>query len=206
MDFFSSMEQYLTIENIQDFIKNYRALGPLPGLLLPFLEAILPILPLVLFVAANGAAYGFWYGSLFSWIGTCLGAVVVFWFFRKLSKTKLKRLIEKSKKIRSMLHWIERHGFAPIFLLLCFPFTPSSLVNVASGLSGLNFRSFLIGVMLGKMVMVFMISYVGDDWISIIKEPVKLLSVSGVILVLWFIGKRIEARLKTEKSSSESSS
>lgn len=201
----SWFESNFTIENIQDFLQQYAALGPFPGILLPFLEAILPILPLVLFVAANAAAYGFFLGAFLSWLGTCIGAVVVFWFFRKVAKKRVKRWIEKGHKIRSMLEWVERHGFGPLFLVLCFPFTPTSIVNVASGLSELNFKSFLIAIMLGKLVMVGMVSYVGHDWISIIRDPEKLIVVSAVVFVLWFIGKRIESRLKVEKSSAQSS-
>lgn len=197
----SFAEKHFTIERIQELLQHYAALGPLPGLLLPFLESIFPFLPLVLFVAANAAAYGFWLGAFLSWLGTCIGGIVVFLFFRNVAKKRLKRWIEKSVKIQSMLRWIERHGFGPLFLVLCIPFTPTSLVNVSAGLSDLSLRSYAMALGLGKLVMVGMISYVGHDWLAIIRQPAKLIAVVIVVFILWLVGKRMENKLKEKEPS-----
>lgn len=189
-------ENTFTIENVRDILQNYRSFGPFLGILLPLLESFLPVLPLILFVAANAAVYGPFLGFLFSWIGTCLGAIIVFWFFRSFAKRRLKRWLEKSSKVQHTLNWIEKHGFGPLFLLLCFPFTPSSLVNVAAGVSELRFRSFFMAVMLGKMIMVAMISYIGHDWIGLIQEPLKVLGIAIVVVILWIGGKWMEVRLE----------
>jgi putative effector of murein hydrolase LrgA (UPF0299 family) len=45
------------------------------------------------------------------------------------------------------------------------------------------------------MVMIFTISFVGYDIHSLITHPVRTAIVGFVIVLLWFIGKRIEARL-----------
>ncbi|HET7657971.1 MAG TPA: VTT domain-containing protein, partial [Bacillales bacterium] len=94
---------YFTIENIRHVLEGYHSFGPLFGILLPLLESFLPILPLLLFVAANAAVYGFWMGAFLSWFGTCLGAVIVFYFFRMLARKRLKRWLEKSKKVSRTL-------------------------------------------------------------------------------------------------------
>src|SRR5690606_2303382 len=72
------LKDWFTLENIMDLIKEYRSLGPLPGLLLTMLEAFLPFLPLFLFVMANASAFGLWLGFLFSWLGATAGALIVF--------------------------------------------------------------------------------------------------------------------------------
>src|SRR5690625_6623904 len=59
-------------EYIMQLLQDYERLGPLPGILLPFIEALLPFLPLVVFVFANAAAYGLLKGFLYSWIGSSL--------------------------------------------------------------------------------------------------------------------------------------
>lgn len=197
----SNITTHLTVENIQQFLQQYRALGPFPGILLPLAESFFPPLPLILFVVGNGAAYGFLYGSLLSLIGTCTGSVIVYWIFRKLSDRRFGRWIKKNRKIRSTLYWLEQHGFGPLFLLFCFPFTPSSLVNVASGLSGLNFRSFLLAVLLGKTIMICFVSYIGDSWLDLFYNPLKFLVIAGVVLILWLIGKQVEKRVAEGKTS-----
>lgn len=199
----SSVEAFFTPDNIRSLLENYRAFGPFLGILLPLLEAFIPILPLILFVGANAAAYGFFLGAFLSWIGTSLGAIMVFSIFRIWSKGRLKRWLVKSRKIDQTLHWVERHGFGPLFILFCIPFTPSSLVNVAAGLSGISFRSFLVAVMLGKMVMVFMISYVGHDWINLWHQPLELFGIIIAVVILWVAGKWMEIKMQKSGKSQE---
>lgn len=92
--------------------------------------------------------------------------------------------------------WIERKGFAPIFVLYCFPFTPSALINVVAGLSRISVRQFGLALTLGKLVMIFMLSYIGHDLTSFIHNPVKTIIVIGVVFILWYVGKKIEVKLE----------
>ena len=78
------------------------AAGSHPGILLPFIEAFLPFLPLIVLVMGNSATYGLWWGFLLSWIGVCLGSVTVFWIVRKLGG-KLGLLIQKNAGIPALL-------------------------------------------------------------------------------------------------------
>lgn len=192
---FATLREWFTIENIMSLIQEYRALGPIPGILLPMLEAFLPFLPLFLFVMANASAFGLWLGFLFSWIGACSGALLVFLLFRKFGQKRILAFIQKHSKIQKLMAWIENHGFGPIFLLLCFPFTPSAVVNIVAGLSRINIYQYMLAVLTGKMVMIFMISFIGHDIRSLITQPLRTAIVAGVIFILWYVGKRIEVRL-----------
>lgn len=189
------IRQFFTAESLLHWLDEYRDLGPLPGILLPMLEALLPFLPLVVFVAGNAAAYGFWLGFLYSWIGAVSGSLLVFFIFRRLAHQRFMRFISRHPKIQSTLDWFERHGFGMIFLLLCFPFTPSSVINVVAGLSKINVLTFSLSVILGKMVMIFVVSFIGHDIVSIIQQPDKLIYLAIAIVVLWGLGKYLEARL-----------
>ncbi|WP_257349256.1 TVP38/TMEM64 family protein [Pseudalkalibacillus decolorationis] len=190
--FFTELSQ----EDILRWLDEYQDLGPLPGILLPMLEALFPILPLFLFVAGNAAAYGFFWGVLFSWIGTVLGSVIVFHIVRRFGQQRFMRFIAKHQKTQSLLTWVERKGFGFLFLLYCFPFTPSALINVVSGLSKINTLTYMLAVGLGKLVMVFFISYIGHDFFSIIREPLKMIFIGSGIVALWLVGKILERKLQ----------
>ena len=82
----NTLKEWFTLENIMELIKAYRSFGPLPGILLPMLEAFLPFLPLFLFVMANANAFGLWFGFLFSWIGACSGAFLSFCSLENLDR------------------------------------------------------------------------------------------------------------------------
>ncbi|WP_045519824.1 TVP38/TMEM64 family protein [Neobacillus niacini] len=192
---FEALKAWFTIENIMDLIQEYRSFGPLPGIVLPLIEAFLPFLPLFLFVMANASAFGLWLGFLYSWLGSCLGALLLFFLIRRYGQKKVFSFLSKHPKVRKLMDWVDRHGFGPLFLLLCFPFTPSVVVNVVAALSKISIYQYMLAVAIGKMVMIFTISFVGYDLQSLITRPYRTGIVFLVIFILWYVGKRIEVRL-----------
>ena len=192
---FETIKDWFTLENVMSLIEEYRSLGPVPGILLPLIEAFLPFLPLFLFVMANASAFGLWLGFFYSWLGACIGALLLFLFIRRYGQKRLLSFLPKHPKVRKLMDWVDRHGFGPLFLLLCFPFTPSALVNIVAGLSKISFAQYMLAVCIGKMVMIFTISYIGYDIHSLITKPYRTIIVLVVIFILWYAGKRIEVRL-----------
>lgn len=191
----NKVKDWFTLENMMDLIQQYRSFGPIPGILLPLLEAFLPFLPLVVFVTANANAFGLWWGFLFSWIGATLGALIVFLLVRRYGETRFFRFLRKNRQVKRLTKWVDKHGFGPLFILLCFPFTPSALVNVVAGLSSISIAQYMLAVVTGKMVMIFTISFIGYDIISLVRQPIRTVIVAAIIFVLWFVGKRIEIHL-----------
>ncbi len=189
------MSDFFSMENIVELTQSYRAFGPLIGFLLPFIEAFLPFLPLFVFVFANATAYGLWFGFLLSWGGSVVGAYVVFLVIRKYGRARFMNFMTRHDKVQKLIHWVERNGFGPLFLLLCLPFTPSALVNLVAGLSNIRKQYYLLTVMAGKLVMVFTISYVGYDLRALFTQPVRTAIVILVIILLYIIGKILEKRL-----------
>ncbi|UDK99022.1 TVP38/TMEM64 family protein [Lysinibacillus sphaericus] len=173
----------------------YRTLGPIMGILLPFLEAFLPFLPLVVFVVANASAFGLWIGFLLSWLGSVAGSYAVFLLVRHFGKHPKLRFVTGSKKVQKFIKWVDMNGISPLFVLLCFPFTPSVIVNIVAGLSHIHKKYYLIVLLAGKFVMIFGMSVLGYDLKSLITSPVRLISAGVAIVLLWWIGKLMEKRL-----------
>src|SRR5690625_2909425 len=200
------------IEEASDFfdyvielLDKYENLGPLPGILLPLVEAFLPFLPLFVFVLANSAAYGLFKGFLYSWIGSAAGSIAVFLLIRKFGNKKLMRNIKQNKQVMHVTSWVERHGFGPLFILLCFPFSPSSVINIVAGLSKVSKQQFILAVLLGKSVMIFSIAYIGTSILKFAKHPVKTIVITVFIIIFCIFGKLLEKRIlkKTNKQLAE---
>ncbi|MGN1401458.1 MAG: TVP38/TMEM64 family protein [Bacillus sp. (in: firmicutes)] len=192
---FHFLSNIMTEQNMLELIERYKAFGPIPGILFPMIEAFLPFLPLFVFVIANTNAFGLWFGFLLTWVGSTLGAIFVFLIIRKFGHTKVLAFIKRNKQVKKLTSWLDVHGFAPIFLLLCFPFTPSAVVNIVAGLSEISKIQYILAVATGKLVMIFMISFIGHDIMSLVENPGKTAVVLILIFVLWYVGKRVEARL-----------
>src|SRR5690625_4381247 len=86
-------------DKVFDILDKYEQLGPLPGIFLPFIEALLPFLPLFVFVIANSLAYGLLKGFIYSWIGSVLGSITVFLVIRKLGNKRIFQKIRKNKTV-----------------------------------------------------------------------------------------------------------
>ncbi|SIS44867.1 TVP38/TMEM64 family protein [Salimicrobium salexigens] len=196
-------ELKLLAENDQLFdyairqLERLERFGPLPGIVLPLIEAFLPVLPLIVFVVANAVVYGLIKGFLYSWIGAVAGAVLVFLVVRGLGRRRFFRFLRKNRQVKRVMVWFEEHGFGPLFLLMCFPFSPSAIINVVAGLSGVKTRDFLLAAVLGKSVMIFSITFVGDSITSFTSNPVKTIVVLICISLFWLLGKYLEQRLAT---------
>ncbi len=87
------------------------------------------------------------------------------------------------------------NGISPLFVLLCFPFTPSVIANIVAGLSHIHKKFYLVVLLPGKFVMILGMSVLGYDLKSLLTCPVKLIIAAVAIVILWFFGKLIEKRL-----------
>ncbi|WP_342526028.1 TVP38/TMEM64 family protein [Chryseomicrobium sp. FSL W7-1435] len=195
------MGQFFTLETLEEIMSTYKTFGPFVGILLPMLEAFLPFLPLVVFIVANVTAYGLFLGFLLSWVGSVLGAYIVFLVVRKFGRARIIKFLTRHKRISRLIHWVERNGFGPLFLLLCFPFTPSAIVNLVAGLSNIRKSTYLTAVILGKFIMIFIISFIGADIRALVTEPIRTAIVAAVIVLLWAVGKYFERRLDKKVES-----
>ncbi len=180
------------------WLQQYEALGPVFGLLLPFIESFLFFLPLVFIIIANANAFGTMQGFILSFVGIVLGNVTVFVITRKFSGRISQWIRRKYKRSRALLHWIEKRGFAPIFLYSCMPFAPSIAINVISGLSRIPVRIFAAAILLGKAFAVFIITWIGHDILSLLYNPWKLILTVSLLLLLYVLGRVIELRLKPQ--------
>ncbi|WP_019240413.1 MULTISPECIES: TVP38/TMEM64 family protein [Bacillus] len=196
-----SLKELITQDNILKLIESYKAFGPIPGILLPFVEAFLPFLPLFVFVIANTNAFGLWIGFLLTWIGSSLGAIMVFLVVRKYGHTKILSFIKRNKQVTKLTKWLDVHGFGPMFIMLCFPFTPSAVVNIVAGLSRISRVQYTFAVLAGKLVMIFTISFVGHDLQALLTKPMRTAIVLVVIFILWYVGRRIEVSLNRDIES-----
>lgn len=183
------------LQQIMDIFEKYGSFGPILAICLPLLESFLPFLPLFLFVFANAASFGFFAGFFYSWLGACIGAILVFTIVRKYGQTRFFHFLNRHPKMKALIDWMDERGFAPIFLVFCFPFTPSALINIVAGLSKAKRFQFILALVLGKMVMIGSISYIGHDIRSFFIHPMKTFVVLGVIVLMWLVGKLIEKKI-----------
>lgn len=184
---------YLNEDNLKRWMNEYRSLGPLISILIPFLKSFIPPMPTVIVLGVNAAVYGLWIGFLYSYIGIIGGSLVAFVLIRKLSQHRYLARLANRPKVDRTRRWIRDNGFTYVFLLSLFPVGPFTMLNIAAGLSGIRFRSFLIAILFGRGLMVFAVSFIGADLALYWEKPWYIALVVLFIVVCLVISRRIEA-------------
>lgn len=192
--YFLDIMSWLTEDNLRHLLEQYRSYGPFPGIALTFMKSFIPPLPTIAIVGLNGAVYGLWLGFLYSWLGLVAGCVTTFLIIRKIASHRYLRKWAGRPKVAKSMTWVRQSGFSYVFLLSLFPVGPFVVINMAAGLAGMRFRSYLLALVTGKAIMVFAVSYIGNDLERFIQHPGEIIYVLLFIgLSLWGV-KAIEAR------------
>ena len=169
--------------------ESFKNLGPIAPIALAAIESLIPPLLLVAIVAINIASHGPFLGFLYSWIGTCLGCTIAFFFFRLVFMKLFVRFTEKHPKALKARRWVESTTVATLFVLVLFPFTPSAFVNFAFGISDFPAKKYLPTIYTSKLVMIGLLAAIGQSFVSAFKNPWMIL-VGVALLVLTYIVSR----------------
>ena len=144
------IHQLGTLEYWEALLAGFEGLGPLVPILLAMVESFFPPLPLIAIVALNVAAHGGLLGFLYSWAGVALGGIIMFLFWRRLIKRFFWKVASRSPKLEKAQQWVNRFDTSSLFMLSLLPFTPTSFMHFAFGMSDFDEKRYLRAVLLGK--------------------------------------------------------
>lgn len=177
----SFVHQLGTLEFWQTLLESFGDLGPLAPIFLAMVESFFPPLPLIAIVALNVAAHGGLFGFVYSWVGVMLGGTLMFLFWRRVLKQFFWKFASRSQKLEKAEQWVSRFDVSSLFMLSVLPFTPSSFMHFAFGISDFDEKRYLITMLLGKGVMVAMMALFGQSLVRSMKNPVYLV----LAVVIW---------------------
>ena len=175
------LHQLGTLEFWETLLDGFGDLGPLAPITLAMVESFFPPLPLIAIVALNVAAHGGFLGFAYSWIGVLLGGTLMFLLWRRVVKRFFWKVASRSEKLEKAQRWVSRLDVASLFMLSVLPFTPTSFMHFAFGISDFDEKRYLITMLLGKGVMVAMMALFGQSLVSSLKNPVYLI----LAVLLW---------------------
>lgn len=195
------MEIVELVNNFATYLINIMShLGPISGIVLIILESILPFLPLSVFIALNGASFGYVFGYIISWVSTCIGCLISFLIFRKIFKNKFDKLLSKKnvKQIKKIKKKFSTITFSALVLIIALPFTPAFAVNIAAGLSDMSLRKFMIAILIGKLSITYFWTYIGKSLLESMMDFKTIITVALLLLGAYVISKLVSKKLKIE--------
>ncbi|MFE1244027.1 TVP38/TMEM64 family protein [Fictibacillus sp. NPDC058756] len=190
--------------------KNYKGFSPEEfrnwimqwGLLAPFLFILLyTVRPFVLFPSSifaitSGLSFGFYWGCLYTYLGSLGGGLVTYYAVNRLGRFKKSNQWknERYNKIRSN---IEREGFRYVLLLRLLPVLNYDLVSYLTSITKVKFKDYAIATAIGIIPGTIAYTYLGTSMTSQSKEVIWI----GTTLLFVIVGlplvfkKKMKARI-----------
>ena len=72
---------------------------------------------------------------------------------------------------------------------------PACVVTISQGLAKRHTTDFIFAVVAGKLVMFFIVSYIGNDIMGFITSPLKVVTLLLITFLAWKIGKKLNKDL-----------
>ncbi|MBS6091337.1 MAG: TVP38/TMEM64 family protein [Staphylococcus warneri] len=182
----------MSFEQLEEWFDLFRQFGYIPGFVLIYFRAIIPILPLTLYVILIMHTYGSIVGIIICWLGIVSGTFTMFLIFKRLVNTKKMKQFKTKRSVQRLISFIDRQGLIPLFILLCFPFTPNTLINVVASLSHIKTKYYFIVLTLSKLISITVLGIMGGEVTTIFTNPIRAIVTILFFIILWFISKRVE--------------
>ena len=193
------MEIQLLIDSFIKSITSYLQVFGIPfGCFLIILESIIPVLPLGVFVAFNMMAFGNFIGFIMSWICTIIGCLLSFCFFRNIISKKFGDKLNKSPKIKKIIKVVKNIKFSNLVLIVALPFSPAFLINIACGLANVDFKKFLVSLLIGKISIIYFWGFISKSLFESITDIKTLITISILLLISYLISKFVNKKLRIE--------
>ncbi|MEW9104606.1 MAG: VTT domain-containing protein [Paenibacillus sp.] len=182
-----------------------RHLEPGTGtLVILFLTAVaislVPVIPFGVVAGIIGAAYGFWIGGWINVAASTLGAAFMFLAVRCRMSKQGRQAMERIHLLRSFNQLMEHNAFAAVLIGRMIPIIPAVAINAYAAMLAIPLRTFMVATVLGKLPVMFLFAYVGEqllqDWTRI---PVVLLLYAVYVAGIYGIHRVVE-RSRTRRS------
>ena len=145
-----------------------RAWYALPVLAAAFTVLGLAMVPVLVMIAATGLAFGPWLGPPYAMVACLTSASAGFGIGRWIGPARVRSVGgERAVKITRAL---ERNGTLAVFFLRKVP-APFMLANILAGASGVRYRDFVLGTLLGMGAFVVALAGFGYQFREVIRNP-----------------------------------
>ena len=172
---FYSSKFFADIDNLKTFLDGTGIFAPVAFILIQILQVVVAPISHYAMMAASGAIFGLWTGTLLNYVGSSIGSIIAFLLARKYGRPLVNRIV--SKKIMDKYESaVQKVGFFGLFLIYFLPVFPDDEIIYLVGLSKMSFKDFLAATLFGRLGGAFGMAFVG----ATLAAPTKI----GIIIIL----------------------
>ncbi len=182
--------------DIEVFISEQKNFAPIIFLIIFSLRTLFIVFPCSIMILLGGRVFGPTLGFTLSMIAIYISATLAFLIGRFFDNKVIERVLKI--EFKALDSKVEKHGFGIIFFMRISMLFPFDILNLASGMSKIKYRDFILGTLLGVIPETVSLTYLGHN----ITNPLSIEFIISVILVLLTITISLTVRkLKKNKNS-----
>ena len=186
---------HLSVTEIQGFIRSTGAWGVAAAIGLMVLHSFVPF-PAEFVAIANGMVYGPVWGTVITWVGAMLGALLAFGLARLFGRPFVHAVLAK-RHWTTVDVWVARHGAGAVLVSRFMPVISFNLINYAAGLTCIHWWTFTWATGVGILPLTTLMVVLGDR-IQTLPWHVWVV-VLAVGLILWLVMCRMFGKQANER-------
>ncbi len=177
----------LSVAEVTQFIRSTGAWGIAVAIGLMMVHSFIPF-PAEFVAIANGMIYGPVWGTVITWVGAMLGALLAFGLARLLGRPFVHAVLAKPDW-RTLDDWVARHGWGAVLVSRFIPVISFNLINYAAGLTRIPWWTFTWATAVGILPLTTLMVVLGDRLQTLPWQVWLVVFVVG--LILWLVIRRI---------------
>jgi uncharacterized membrane protein YdjX (TVP38/TMEM64 family) len=127
--------------------------------------ATLLFVPGSILTLGGGAIFGWWWGTVYVFAASTLGATLAFLIGRYLCRDRVVKYMETHQKFQALDRAVHQEGLKIVFLTRLCPLFPFNLLNYALGITRVSLKDYVLGssgMIPGTVMYVYSGSLVGS--------------------------------------------
>ena len=192
----------LSVEEFTQVIRSTGAWGIAAAIALMVLHSFVPF-PAEFVAIANGMVYGPVWGTVITWVGAMLGALIAFGLARLLGRPFVDAVLSR-RDWRRLDDWVGIHGWGAVLLSRFIPVISFNLINYAAGLTRIPWWTFTWATAVGILPLTTLMVVLGDRLHTLPWEAWLVVFVVG--LVLWLVMRRLFGQRRSRESATANAS
>ena len=170
-----------------EYIKGYGSLAVIFAFLLTLFVNAIGFPPAIIFSTANTLIFGIVPGIVLSVVAETVGVTISFQLLRFFFRDTAKRIIRKSRRLKSLDKYSSKKGFEVMLIARMVPYLPSGILNAAGALSSMSLRDYFLASLVGKFPSTGIEAIIAHDAILHEEDFTRIIVVVifAVVLIVW---------------------
>lgn len=139
-----------SVESLRAFVGKFGPLAPIAFIAAGAVEAVFPVIPGSGAVLSAPVIFGFVHGTIYAYLATCIGSMLVFLIARVLGRDLIVARVPE-KLMTKYGKWLDHPKFDKYFaLLIALPFAPDDVLCYLAGVTRMSWRKYVLILLLCK--------------------------------------------------------